>query len=121
MSQTFSFQKKRSANATLVCEQAKKARMSVEEPLVKAVRNRLTPQSAPCKAAAECVRNRAPPAPESAPPQERQMWAPPPEVEQEDRQRRQDGIDANPPWDAREAMESPVNQRTGVLPAQSWR
>ena len=56
---------------------------------------------------AECVRNRAPPPPEGTLLQERPTWpgppsASPPGVEQEDLQRRKDGIDANRPWNARE-------------------
>ena len=81
-SQTLSFSEKRSASGTEVCGQAKKARINVEEPPVKAVsevvRTRPGAQSAPCKAVLECVRNRAPPAPEGTPPQEKQTWLGPP-------------------------------------------
>ena len=67
-SQTLSFSGKRSASGTLLCEQSKMARMSMEVPPTKAVpevvRIRPTPQSAPCTAVPEGVRNRAPPPPE---------------------------------------------------------
>ena len=60
-SQTLSFFEKRSASGTLVCDQSKKATMNVEEP-------KTMPKRTPFKAVPECVRNRAPPAPEGTPP-----------------------------------------------------
>ena len=68
-----------SASGTLVCDYSKKARMNVEGPPVKAVpevvRKMPTPQSMPYMAVLECLRNRAPPAPDGTPPQERQTCA----------------------------------------------
>ena len=59
---------KGSASGTLLCEQSKWSRVSMDRPPVEAVpeevTSRPTPQSAPCKKAVlECVRNRAPPPP----------------------------------------------------------
>ena len=74
-----------------------------------AVRKRPTPQSAPCKAVPERAKNRAPPQPEGTRLEELPTWPGPPsdaprevdEMGMEDQQHRQDGIDANPPWNAR--------------------
>ena len=108
--QTLSVSRRRCTSVAVEHEQDKKAKASRERSPPKAVpdsvRNKSTPQNAPYKVVLS-VRNRTPPPPEGTPVQERPTWlgpqsASPPGVEEEDLQRRKDGIDANRPWNARE-------------------
>ena len=64
--------------------------------------NRLTPQSALFTAVPECASSQAPPAPEMCRRKQEQFCQDRLELEEQDQQRRQDGIEANPPWKARE-------------------
>ena len=60
-----------STSTTLKCEQYKRTKVSMQVPPVKAVR---MPRRTLVEAMPEHVKNRAPPAPEGAPPQGRQSW-----------------------------------------------
>ena len=122
--QTSSLSGKREASVALGCE----TEMNLEGPSVKAVlesvRRRPTPQSSQYRAVPEGMRSRAPPPPEGTPLSQTATWPGPPadppadvnEMDVEDQQRRQDGIDANPPWNAREV--EPAIRRRATRPAQ---